>query len=167
MLLAFELSALMLELEGLLDNPESDPQQIEAIKNLLCQQGPQAIDDCAYLIKELEGNIDTIASRIRDLQARKKQKEVSIQRVREMLLNVVDTVFSGKVKTEEFSVSGVDKRTTTVTLVDEKAVPDAFWKRHEPELDVAKVKQAVKDGVSVPGVNITTETDRTIRIANR
>ena len=160
---AFELSSLMLELESLLSDPESDPNRLEAIRALIVEAGPQAINDAVYLIKEIEGQVETIKTRIGELQKRKASKEATIMRVREMLLDLTDTCFSGKIKTQEFTVSAIDRRNLDISVGDANLIPEAFLKR-EVTLDKTKIKNALKAGEEVPGVLATETVERGLRI---
>ena len=162
---AFELPEMFIQLECLLQDPDSDPQQIEAIRAMLVQEGPAAIDNTIYLIKDIEGQMDAISKRIKELQERKKRKEDSITRLREMMISIVDQCFDGKVKTAEFRATCFDSHKVDIDAPDLTIVPDAFVRKGKDELDKAKVKDALKDGMTVNGVSVVERTERSIRIS--
>ncbi len=160
---AFELPELFVELESLLQDPNADLNRIQAIKNLIVAEGPTAINNSIYLIKEIEGNVEALAKRIKELKARKDQKEATIERVREMIADMTDQFFSGKVKTTEFTVTMFDSHKVDIEAADLNMIPEAFVKREE-SLDRAKVKAALKDGFQIPGITVTERTERQMRI---
>lgn len=91
-------------------------------------------DGYAMIIEELEGKADLIDKEIRRLQDKKKTINNNIKRIKSNLENAMKITGKMKFKTLLFSF-GIQKNPASVTIKDEKAVPDMFWKPKEPVLD--------------------------------
>ena len=91
---AFELTPLMLEIIDLVESGQIG-DELDAKVALLVSEGPTAINNWIYGIKELEGQAKTIQERIATLQERKKRKTESALRMREILQDVVSGAFNG------------------------------------------------------------------------
>ena len=160
---AFEITPLMQEITDLVESGQLGPE-LEAKVALLTSEGPTALNDWIYSIKELEGQARTIQERIATLQERKKRKSESALRMREILQDVVAGVFNGKVKTGEFTASVKPSPKLRISLKEGRRfdeLPSAFYKS---ELCLQAIKDAAKEGLTSDALEYIETTEPTLSI---
>ena len=145
---AFEITPLMQEITDLIESGQLG-EELEAKVALLTSEGPTALNDWIYSIKELEGQVETLKDRIDTLTERKRKKQESIERMRDILQSVLVTCFNGKVKTDEYSAGVSERKKLEIQLKEGrsfKELPTMFFKA-EYKLDLKAIKDAAKDGI--------------------
>ena len=162
---AFELTPLMLEIIDLVESGQIG-DELDAKVALLVSEGPAAINNWIYGIKELEGQVNTLKDRIDALTERKRKKQESIERMREILQHVITTCFSGKVKTDEYSATVSDRKKVTIQIKEGrsfKELPTMFF-RTEYKLDLVKIKDAARDGITHEALDYIETNEPTLTI---
>lgn len=136
---------------------EPDPALVE----LLCQEGPKAIEEWTDAIANVEAEAATIKARIDDLRARKDAREQAVERMKGALQDVLARHFGGKVKTPLITC-WVQKTATYEVVADPKLHP-SFFKQPEPELQKKKAIDAFKAGEIPEGMTVTEGFSESVR----
>ena len=137
---------------------EPDPALVE----LLCQEGPKAIEEWTDAIANVESEAEIIGQRIAELRERKAAREQTVERMKGALLDLLNRHFNGKVKTPLVTV-WVQK----TAVYDIKADPTkhaTFFKFPEPELQKKKAIDAYKAGETPDGMTVTEGFTESVRV---
>lgn len=124
-----------------------------------------AIDDkaenTAKVIRELEGDINTLTSEIQRLNERKTALSNNVKRIKEYLQNEMEKVGKTKIKGELFNVR-IQNNPSGVYVEDERKIPRDYFNEQEPKLDKARLKNELKSGVEIDGAELRQK--RSLRI---
>ena len=119
----------------------------------------QDVPDAALIVTllvravgEAEADVDAIAERIAGLNVRKDRAKRRAETMRGLLLTVMEAAGMQKWKHPEFTVS-VSQGRPGLIIVDETALPDECF-RVVRELDKAKTKQLLSEGIPIAGVEM-------------
>lgn len=119
----------------------------------------QDVPDAAHIVTllvravgEAEADVDAIAERIAGLNVRKDRAKRRAETMRGLLLTVMEAAGMQKWKHPEFTVS-VSQGRPGLIIVDETALPDECF-RVVRELDKAKTKQLLSEGIPIAGVEM-------------
>jgi len=122
------------------------------------------------LARILRSHLDDLAllaalrARILDMQERFARLEVRADKKRALVASVMERADIKKLTEPDFTAS-LRQVPPGLVVVDERAVPDPFWKPQPPKLDRKGLLAALNAGQSVPGASLgnggTTITVRT------
>ncbi|MCF1632913.1 siphovirus Gp157 family protein [Tetragenococcus koreensis] len=116
-----------------------------------------AIDDkaenTAKVIRELEGDINTLTSEIQRLNERKTALSNNVKRIKEYLQNEMESVGKTKVKSERFTI-GIQNNPPSVRVEDERKIPRDYFTPQDPKLDKTKLKDELKRGKEIEGAEL-------------
>ena len=118
----------------------------------------EKVENICLWIKNLKAEANAIKEEVSSLQKRHKavhNKAESLERYIQQALN------GEKFKTARVSVSY--RKSETVECADILAVDDDYLRYKEPELDKAKVKAALKEGIDVKGCSLIQKQNMQIR----
>lgn len=118
-------------------------------------------DNIAKLIKEFEGEANTLDEEIKRLQAKKATKVNSIRNLKLYLENQMIKVGKTKFKTTLFSF-GIQKNVPSLKIENEDNIPEDFIKIMT-SIDKRELLKAMKEGLEVEGVEITQSESLRIR----
>lgn len=109
-------------------------------------------DGYVRIVRNLEGNVNTLKTEIERLSSRKKHMENNIDRLRESLKNAMIETGKEKIKTELFNIR-VGKETESIEVIDQSLLPkDCVRTKVEP--DKIAIKDALKNGQAIQGIKI-------------
>lgn len=117
---------------------EPDP----ALVNLLCEEGPKAIEQFWDCIDETQAEADLLAGRIKELQGRKAAREQTVERLKGVLQDVLARHFDGKVKTA--TLTTWNQETPSYQFAGE--IPEKYYKTPDPVLKKAEMIEDYKAG---------------------
>lgn len=123
---------------------EADPDILRDTLEALDGEIEEKADNCAKVIKNLEGKEDALDKEIARLQDRKRSVNNSIKSIKGNLERAMITTGKKKFKTDLFSF-GIQKNPPTVQVMDEAAVPEQFWKQQDPVLDKKALMAFIKE----------------------
>ena len=132
-----------------------------ALVELLCQEGPRAIEEWTDAIANVEAEVEVIGQRIAELRERKAAREQTVERMKGALLDVLNRHFSGKVKTPLVTVW--TQKTTTYEVSANPQDHATFFKFPEPELQKKKAIDAFKAGEIPEGMTVTEGFSESVR----
>lgn len=120
---------------------EGETNLIEAITGVLV-----SLDDDAALVAGLKDRLKVLSERLRRVESRIEYKRAAIEQA--MLIADLSTI--------ETSVATVSLKKTPrqIVITDEAAIPSEFWKRGDPKLDRAALKEALQ-AAAVPGAALS------------
>lgn len=104
-------------------------------------------DSYAKIIKNMEGDIDTIAAEIKRLQNRKKAMENGQERMKDALEHMMRSTGRLKFKTALFSF-GIQKNGGKNPIVFSESVPAEWLKPGDP--DTEKIRKHLEAGNELP-----------------
>lgn len=117
-------------------------------------------------ILKLESEADQAAAEIKRIQALKKAKENTAQRLRDTLLAAL-MVFTEEdnkgIRRYETPLAKLStRRSQSVEVLDDTVIPDEFWVVKK-EVSKSTISQAIKDGAEVPGAAMRENISLSIR----
>jgi hypothetical protein len=120
----------------------------------------------AKFILKLESESDQAADEIKRIQAIKKSKDKTVDRLKETLLAAL-MLFgqedSKGVRRYETPLAKLSTRkSVSVEILDDKIIPDDFWVIKK-EVSKSTISQAIKDGAEVPGAQLKENLGLSIR----
>lgn len=141
----YELGAAALELQERLDNIEDEDarQCIEDTLEALNYSIEEKAENIVKVIKNYEGDVNSIDAEIKRLQAMKKSKANNITSLKEYLKSNLMSLNKDKVETTLFKIT-VGKGQAKVVIDDETKVPNEFIKTYF-EVDKTSLKEVLKD----------------------
>ena len=127
-----------------------DVETYEAFQNALDELDTDlAVKASGYVnvIKQLDMEADECGKVIEAFQQKKKNREVAVKRMKEALLNAMDTAELTELKAGEYTLK-IAKNGGKQPLVVDGTVPDNFMKiKYEPDNDL--IRQAIEEGKEV------------------
>jgi len=117
-------------------------------------------------ILKLDSEADQAAAEIKRIQAIKKAKENTAQRLRDTLLAAL-MVFTDEdakgIRRYETPLAKLStRRSQSVEVLDDTVIPDEFWVVKK-EVSKSTISQAIKDGAEVPGAQLKENISLSIR----
>lgn len=131
-----------------------DPAKLDALQ----MEREKKIENVALWVKDLRAEADAIGSEIKSLSARKRAAEGKIERLRAWLLDALDGELfkTSKVRIcyTRNSRLKIDDEGEMVSYLLNHPEYSAFLRFTEPEINKDVMKQALKDGMEIPGASI-------------
>jgi len=137
---------------------ELTPEIEEALDDLL-SHGAQTLDAAAWVVRKLTGEAETCQAEAARYKARAEALERNVEHLKGRMLAVVDTAFSGKLKTPQNTIWG--QTSAAVTKIELAADADEtslerIWQsdssliRRKLELDKVEIKHRYEAGDALP-----------------
>lgn len=147
-----EIAADYLALIELAEDPEIDEQIWADTFEGLNGELEDKADAYATVMAELKGKAATVKAEADRLAARYKTINNSIERIKKNLEEVMKATGKTKFKTDLYSFN-IQKNPASLRLADDldfATIPAEYIKFADPEIDKAKVKEALKAGEEFP-----------------
>ena len=141
------------------DGEVIDPEKLEELQ----MERDKKIEGIACWIKELSAEANAIKEEKLRLEARQRVAENKVKSLKSYLAYALQ---GARFRTAKVSVSFRKTESVEVTpdgLENLKAMRDDLLKYKEPEPDKTAIKQALKDGLSVRGVQLVQNTSTIIK----
>lgn len=107
----------------------------------------------AQVMKEFDGQIETIKAEIDRLNAKAKSLKNSKDRMKEALQGAMEMTGNTKFKTDLFNFN-IQNNPPSLDIADDADIPQEYWIAQEPKLDKKKLLAAVKLGEEYKGVTM-------------
>lgn len=146
----YELTGDWLRLWDMADDPDIDEELFFETAMDIEEDIHAKADGYAKVINGIDNSIDFLDNEIKRLQAKKKVLDNRKNNLKKSLQNAMELTGEVKFKTELFSF-GIQKNPASLKLADDidiTDIPDEYIKYSDPEIDKAKVKDALKRGCS-------------------
>jgi vacuolar-type H+-ATPase subunit E/Vma4 len=124
----YDLTAEFLQLQELLEDPEADSDQINAVMDELNDQIEKKAEGYAKVIRNMEGDLAAVKAEQEKLSAKKNLLESGIKRLKEDLQAVMTATGKRKFKTDLFSFNIQKNGGADPVIVDvpTEELPDDF-----------------------------------------
>lgn len=110
----------------------------------------EKINSYCEIIQQLKADSTSCEAEIDRLSSRKESFDKNIDRMKNALDSFLQAKGRTKEKTDKFTVSY--RKSERVQILDETVIPTSYIKIKETKsIDKIGIKQAIKDGISVPG----------------
>ncbi|NJH82146.1 siphovirus superfamily [Staphylococcus hyicus] len=111
------------------------------------------VDNTIGLKRSIDADIDAIEKEIKRLQVLKQQKQNFSERLKNHLQEMLDIQGLQKFRT---STNYIYKRKNapSVHITDEKLIGNDYWVSQAPKLNKKQIKDDIKAGVTVEGVEL-------------
>jgi len=150
----YEIVDSLLQLYEMADTGQVDPQAITDTLDLLEWELEEKADNYAKLITSLKGEIEAIKTEEKRLASRRKAKEAVITTLTANLKQAMEAADKPKIKTPLHSFT-IQKNPPSVSITDIEYIPKKYFIKPEPVLDKQWVKDELKAGEIIPGVELT------------
>lgn len=140
----YEITGQFKQLLDLASEEDIDQQIINDTLEGVDYEFEEKADAYAKIIRELDGNIDTIDKEIKRLTDKKNTVKNNIVGIKYNLEKAMIETGKLKFKTALFGF-GIQKNPPSVVIDDESAIPDTYFIPQDPKLDKTAVKKFLKD----------------------
>lgn len=114
------------------------------------------------LFKAFELTQEAIKAEKDRLAKREKVFTNQVNRLKEYLKGSMEHCDIKKIECPQFTIS-IQKNPKSVEVLNENLIPSEYDKIHKREIDVAKIKMELENGVVIPGVHLVQKTSLRIR----
>ena len=97
--------------------------------------------------------IAAVKARISDMQERLARLDQRATTKKEIVASVLERAGIKKITEADFTLS-LRSTNPPLVVIEEKQIPEAFWKPQPPKLDRQGLLSALKGGLDVPGVTL-------------
>ena len=148
----YEMSDAARQLYELLEAGEIDEQTVfDTMEGI---GASEKLESYVYIQKQLEAEAAAFDAEIKRMTDRKHVIERHIDRLKAAQVDFMQATGQRKAAAGTFTLTLRENK--AVKVLDESAIPEAFWKPQPAKLDKAGIKDALKAGESVPGCEIET-----------
>lgn len=142
---------------NLMELVENDIVTLEEIKDSINQVEGDIKEKCINVCKVLKNNemlINGIKEEEKRLSNRRKALENNNQRLKELLIECLNSMPNRKIKSEIFNI-GLQKNPPSVKIVDEEKIPnDYIITKEVSSIDKKKIIELLKSGEQIEGVEL-------------
>lgn len=130
-----------------------DPETLKDTLDSIDEAIESKTENTAKVIRELEGNINTLTTEIQRLNERKTALNNNVKYLKEYLQSEMEKVGKTKIKGELFNV-GIQNNPASVHVEDETKIPRDYFTEQEPKLDKKRLKNDLKAGAEIDGAEL-------------
>lgn len=138
-----------------------EQEQIDQALDIIDDEFDTKAENIAKLISSIKGDVETIKAEENRLKDKRRSCENKIKGLQEYLFNNLEKIDKKKIQTPLYKIS-IQKNPAKLVVKDESKVPDEYLKIIK-EIDKAKLKEAIQDGLSVDYAEIIQEEGLRIR----
>lgn len=143
----YELTQNAAYLQQLLEDGDIDEQTYADSTESMMVEGK--IDDICKVIRHLEARAEACKAEKEAFAAKERTAKNGVQRLKDSLVDYMQTVKSKKVEAGLFTVTlGTSKK---CEIVDATALPACYYVQQLPTIDKAAITADIKAGNNVPG----------------
>lgn len=149
----YELTESIKLLWDLMDQGELDDDVLKDAMMNSQEDLKDKLEGYCKFIKQMESDVDGVSSEIKRLQDRKAVLKNTIERSKKVMQMAMETAGEKKVKGQIFTIS-IQANPESVVLDEQyiENIPSAYLKVKDPEVDRAKLKEDLKNGVNLEGI---------------
>ena len=149
----YELTESIRLLWDLMDQGELDDDVLKDAMMNSQEDLKDKLEGYCKFIRQMESDVDGISVEIKRLQDRKAVLKNTIERSKKVMQMAMETAGEKKVKGQIFTIS-IQANPESVVLDESyiKNIPPEYLKVKDPEIDKAKLKEDLKNGVNLDGI---------------
>ena len=143
----YKLTQQAANLYDMLQSGDIDEQVVT--DTLEAMMAPEALEGCCQVIRQLEADVKAYKAEKDLFDSKKKLAEAAMQRMKAKIGDFLAASGQKKIQCGVFTV-----RMTSgdpVQIVDESKIPKEYYLPQPDKISTAKIKEALKAGVDVPG----------------
>ena len=150
----YELTENYRNLQDLLENPEIDQDLIINALDEVGEQLEEKAENVAKLIKTMEVEVTGYKTEEKRLADRRKALENRISGLKSYIDAAMKSTGKKKFKGQLFSFN-IQKNPPSVNIIDDTLIPKEYFIEQDPVLDKKTVLTELKNGVIVPGTELS------------
>lgn len=139
----YELTAEFQEFLQYASENEFDEESIETTKEMLMADIENKADGYGMVIRELEGQTETLKAEIDRLSKRKTVIDNNIKNMKNSLEMAMRALNQPKIKTTLFTFA-IQKNPPSLVIPDANLVPEQFLIEQDPKIDTKAIKELLK-----------------------
>ena len=149
----YELTESIRLLWDLMDQGELDDDVLKDAMMNSQEDLKDKLEGYCKFIRQMESDVDGISDEIKRLQDRKAVLKNTIERSKKVMQMAMETAGEKKVKGQIFTIS-IQANPESVVLDESyiENIPPEYLKVKEPDIDKAKLKEDLKNGVNLDGI---------------
>ena len=149
----YELTESIRLLWDLMDQGELDDDVLKDAMMNSQEDLKDKLEGYCKFIRQMESDVDGISAEIKRLQDRKTVLKNTIERSKKVMQMAMETAGEKKVKGQIFTIS-IQANPESVVLDEShiENIPPEYLKVKDPEIDKAKLKEDLKNGVNLDGI---------------
>ena len=149
----YELTESIRLLWDLMDQGELDDDVLKDAMMNSQEDLKDKLEGYCKFIRQMESDVDGISVEIKRLQDRKAVLKNTIERSKKVMQMAMETAGEKKVKGQIFTIS-IQANPESVVLDESyiENIPPEYLKVKEPDIDKAKLKEDLKNGVNLDGI---------------
>ena len=149
----YELTESIKLLWDLMDQGELDDDVLKDAMMNSQEDLKDKLEGYCQFIRQMESDVEGISSEIKRLQDRKAVLKNTIERSKNVMQMAMETAGEKKVKGQIFTIS-IQANPESVVLDEQyiENIPPEYLKVKEPDIDKAKLKEDLKNGVNLEGI---------------
>ena len=149
----YELTESIKLLWDLMDQGELDDDVLNDAMMNSQEDLKDKLEGYCKFIRQMESDVDGISSEIKRLQDRKAVLKNTIERSKKVMQMAMETAGEKKVKGQIFTISiQANPESVVLDAQELENIPDEYLKIKDPEVDKAKLKEDLKNGVNLEGI---------------
>ena len=149
----YELTESIKLLWDLMDQGELDDDVLKDAMMNSQEDLKDKLEGYCKFIRQMESDVDGVSSEIKRLQDRKAVLKNTIERSKKVMQMAMETAGEKKVKGQIFTISiQANPESVVLDAQELENIPSAYLKVKDPEVDKAKLKEDLKNGVNLEGI---------------
>lgn len=149
----YELTESMRLIWSLMENGILEDSDLEEIFDNTKEELSFKLEGYCKLIKNLESDVSGLKAEEKRLSDRRKYMENTIERCKKAMENALIVSGEKKLACGTFIVSiQKNPKKAVLDVTDLKDIPEEYFKIPEPEIDRAKMKEALENGENLEGI---------------
>jgi len=145
------------------DDDGEMPQDIVAEMNAVEASFDAKLSACCRVVRNLEAAADACDTEAKRLKARKDVYNNNADRLKSYMKDVLERLGERKREIDGIFTVSINNNPPSVAVLDLDLVPSEFDKVFERAVELSRIKEALKAGVVVPGVELRNGTHLRIR----
>nr|DAY11299.1 MAG TPA: resistance protein [Caudoviricetes sp.] len=145
----YELSVAFQEVQNMDLDPEVMQDTLDSIEDAIESKA----ENIAKLIRNLESDVAAYKEEEDRLKTKRQATENKVKWLKTYLEDNMKMTGKTKFKSGMFNFA-IQKNPASVNITDEKAIPEEFLIQQPPKVDKNSLKEILKRGIEVPGVEL-------------
>lgn len=145
----YELSVAFQEVQNMELDPEVMKDTLDSINDAIENKA----ENIAKLIRNLESDVSAYKEEEDRLKTKRQATENKVKWLKTYLEDNMKLTGKTKFKSGMFNFS-IQKNPASVNITDERIIPEEFLIQQPPKVDKTSLKEALKNGIEIPGAEL-------------
>lgn len=140
-------------IKALIDNGGELTDELQTEIEISQKELYKKTESYSWAIKEIDGEISIIKEEIERLQGLINSRDKAIKRMKDVILNAMETFEIDKIETPLIKIS--IRESEAVEVINEAQIPDIYFaEKTTKTISKTMIKEAIKSGASIDGAII-------------